>query len=90
MVKKGEKHPAHQIARKNILDDQKSLPPPQELNGQPLIRNISSMKRSVLSPDRVENTTHIGMFLMNFELFYLLMNHFVECLLLLYNKYDFR
>ena len=25
--------------------------PPQELNGQPLTRNISSMKRSVLSPD---------------------------------------
>ena len=38
MGKKGEKYPAHQIARKNILDDQKSPPPPppQELNGRPL------------------------------------------------------
>ena len=26
--KKGEKYPAHQIARKKILDDQKSPPPP--------------------------------------------------------------
>ena len=93
MGKKGEKYPAHQIlqmARKKFLMTRNHPPPSQELNGQPLIRNISSMKRSVLSPDRVENTTHIGMFLMNFELFYLLMNHFVECLLLLYNKYDFR
>ena len=30
------------------------------------------------------------MFLMNFEVFYLLMNHFVECLILLHNKNDFR
>ena len=37
--KKGKKYPAHQIARKKILDDQKSPPPPQELNGQPLKQN---------------------------------------------------
>ena len=35
--KKGEKYPAHRIARKKILDDQKSpTSPPQELNGRPL------------------------------------------------------
>ena len=28
MEKKCKKYPAHQIARKNILDDQKSPPPP--------------------------------------------------------------
>ena len=28
MGKKGKKYPAHQIARKKILDDQKSPPPP--------------------------------------------------------------
>ena len=40
MEKKGKKYPAHQIARKKILDDQKSpTPPPQELNGRPL-RNV--------------------------------------------------
>ena len=35
--KKGKKYPAHQIARKKILDDQKSQTPlpPQELNGRP-------------------------------------------------------
>ena len=32
----GKKYPAHQIARKKILYDQKSPPPPQELNGRPL------------------------------------------------------
>ena len=36
--KKGKKYPAHENARKKILDDQKSAPPPppQELNGRPL------------------------------------------------------
>ena len=34
--KKGKKYPAHQIARKKILDDQKS-PTPLELNGRPLM-----------------------------------------------------
>ena len=46
--KKGKKYPAHQIARKKILDDQKSAhqpppppppPPTQELNGLPLKQN---------------------------------------------------
>ena len=38
MGKKGKKYPAHRIARKKILDDQNSpTPPPQELNGRPLI-----------------------------------------------------
>ena len=34
----GKKYPAHQIARKEILDDQKSQtpPPPKEVKGQPL------------------------------------------------------
>ena len=37
MGKKGKKYPAHQNARKKILDAQKSPPPPpQELNGRPL------------------------------------------------------
>ena len=31
MGKKGKKYPAHQIARKKILDDQKSPPPPTPL-----------------------------------------------------------
>ena len=36
--KREKKYPAHQIARKKILDDQKSpTPPHQELNGQPLM-----------------------------------------------------
>ena len=34
--KKGTKYPAHQVARKKILDDQKSPPPLQELSGRPL------------------------------------------------------
>ena len=32
---------------------------------------------------RVENTTHSRVFLTNFEMFHLVMKHFVECLLLL-------
>ena len=51
MGKKGKKYPAHQIARKKILDDQKSPPPPcpQELNGRPLIcKPIKHTKEVVL------------------------------------------
>ena len=41
----GKKYPVHQIATKKILDDQKSTttPPPQELNGQPLIVAVMYM-----------------------------------------------
>ena len=38
MGKKGKKYPAHQIARKKILDDQKSPTTPQELHGRPFTR----------------------------------------------------
>ena len=40
-IQKGKKYPAQQIARKKILDEQKSpprpRPPPKELNGRSLI-----------------------------------------------------
>ena len=49
--------------------------------------NISSMRRSV---ERVENTTRSGVFLMNFEVFHLVMKRCVECLILLLKQNDFR
>ena len=50
------------------------------------------MRRSASSPDetlaekRVENTTRSGVFLTNFEVFHLVMEHCVECLILLPKK----
>ena len=41
--KKGKKYPAHQIARKKILDDQKSPPPPPRVKLSmvgPLVRGF--------------------------------------------------
>ena len=48
MGKKGGKYPAHQIARKKIIDDQKS-PPPQELNCRPLNPLLSPLRGSFIS-----------------------------------------
>ena len=56
MGKKGKKYPAHQIARKKILDDQKSPPPPtcpQELNGRPLICKPIKHTKEVVLPSYV-------------------------------------
>ena len=56
MGKKGKKYPAHQIARKKILDDQKSTPPPpcpQELNGRPLICKPIKHTKEVVLPSYV-------------------------------------
>ena len=39
---------------------------------------------------RVENTMHSGVFLMNFEVFHLVMKHCVECLILLLKQNNFR
>ena len=57
-------------------------PPPQFLE---LSRNLSSMRRrcSVSSPDEtlrreLENTTRSGIFLTNFEVFHLVMKHYVS------------
>ena len=50
------------------------------------------MRRSASSPDetlaekRVDNTTRSGIFLTNFEVFHLAMEHCVECLILLPKK----
>ena len=57
--------------------------------------HISSMRRSVSSPDetreiRVGNTTRGGAFLTNFEVFHLVIKHCVECLILLLKQNDFR
>ena len=58
--------------------------------------NISSMRLGVSSPcrwnteKRVENTTRSGVFLMNFEVFHLVMKRCVECLILLLKQNDFR
>ena len=53
--------------------------PPRGECAHRLWRNISSMRRSVSSPDetltRVENTTSNGVFLTNFEVFHLVMKH---------------
>ena len=51
--------------------------------------NISSMRRSVSSQKRVENTTCGGAFLTNFEVFHLVMKHCVECSILLLKQNDF-
>ena len=46
MGKKGKKYPAHKIARKKILDDQKfRLPPPQRLQGRPLNKFLYSLRK---------------------------------------------
>ena len=39
---------------------------------------------------KVENKTRSGVFLTNFEVFYLVMKHCVECLMLLLKQNDFR
>ena len=51
--------------------------------------NISSMRCSVSSGKRVENTTRSGVFLTNFEVFHLVMKHCVKCLILLLKRTDF-
>ena len=46
--KKGKKYPAHKIARKKILDDQKFRPPPpslKSLNGRPLNKFLYSLRK---------------------------------------------
>ena len=45
MGKKGKKYPAHQIARKKVLHDQKlpPPPPPKELNGRPLTAGYTTI-----------------------------------------------
>ena len=52
------------------------------------------MRGSVSSPDetlkKVENTTHSGVFLTNFQVFHLVMKHCVECLILLLKQNGFR
>ena len=50
MGKKGKKYPAHKIARKKILDDQKSPTPPltpplRSLNGRPLNKFLYSLRK---------------------------------------------
>ena len=46
MGKKGKKYPAHKIARKKILDDQKFRPPPlKSLNGRPLNKFLYSFRK---------------------------------------------
>ena len=45
MGKKGKKYPAHKIARKKILDDQKFRPPLKSLNGRPLNKFLYSLRK---------------------------------------------
>ena len=52
--------------------------------------NYSLCENSEYEERRIENTTRSGVFFTNFEVFHLVMKHFVNCLILLLKRNDFR